>query len=128
MIGWLSVGKSLLKSKWVWIAIVVGVIGWFILSYSNIKGDLASAYANLQGLSQSLETTNKSIDKLRSEMDRIDRFVVERNESREQLIKQLADTKKQLEEERKNNEDLDQCWNVPHGNAFDGMRAVPDES
>jgi hypothetical protein len=127
MIGWLSVGKSLLKSKWFWAALIVGVVGWFILSYSNIKGDLASAYANLQGLSQSLETTNKSIDKLRSEMERVDRFVVERNESREELLKQLADTKKQLEEERKNNEDLDQCWNVPHGNAFDGMRTPSEE-
>jgi hypothetical protein len=117
---------SLLKSKWVWVAIVVGVIGWFVLSYSNIKGDLASAYANLQGLTNALETTNESIDLLRSEMERIDRFVVERNESREQLLEQLADTKKQLEEERKNNEDLDRCWDVDHGDAFAGMR-TPSE-
>lgn len=118
---------SLLKSKWVWIAVVVGVIGWFVLSYSNIKGDLASAYANLQGLANALETTNESIDKLRSEMKRVDRFVVERNESREELLKQLEYAKKQLEEERKKNEDLDICWDVNHGDAFSGMRTPPEE-
>ena len=124
--NWLSLlglGKSLFKSKWFLIALIVGVIGWFTWSYSGLKESLAEAYANLQGVTKALETTNESIDKLRSEMERIDTYTLERQESRESIRAELNSLREELRKERESNEELSQCWDVDHGDAFRGMQA-----
>lgn len=123
--SWLSVlgfGKGLLKSKWFWAAIIVCVIAFYVSRYTGLIQDVERAYAQVSSLSKSLETTNESIDLLRSEMQRIDEYTLERQQSREDIRKELENTRKELERAREKNEELAQCWSVDHGDAFERLR------
>ena len=121
MFSWLSFGKSILKSKWFWVAITTLVVAIYVSKYTSLVEDVQRAYSQIESLSNALETTNESINTLRKDMALVDKYVVEQREGREQIREELENVREQLEQERKNNEKLQECWGVSHGNAFDGL-------
>jgi len=112
-LGVLGIGKSLLKSKFFWVAIIFIIISVYVWKYTSLTKDLQSAYADLQGLSSALETTNKSLDNLQSELKRVDKFTQQREEGRDSVRAEIEQLREQLRKERENNERLQECYSVP---------------
>lgn len=118
---WLNLIKTLSKSKLFWVAIIVVSLGLFMWHYGGLYEKLGSAYATVTNLTNALETTNKSIQELQKEIDRIDEYVQVRKENREAIHQELNSLKQELLKERNQNESLQECWDVDLGEYADRL-------
>lgn len=103
---------ALLKSKWLWITIIVSSLIGFTYHYGNLKENLANAYNSVTSITTALQTANESMQRLEKQMEILDQKLIERQELRDDVIDEYNKQLQYLTQERKSNVSLDKCWDV----------------
>lgn len=110
--GYLALLK-VFKSKWTWGAIIVLSLGLFMYHYGNLRENISEAYARVNNLVVALETSNESIKRMESELERIDTYIQSRDSGRINVKKEFEQIRSELLSEVQSNRKLQECWDVP---------------
>lgn len=104
---------KILKSKWLWAAIITVTLFLFVYHYGNIRENLSEAYARVNNLVVALETSNQSIKRMEDELERIDQYIQQREQERSDIEDEFDQIRSELQAEIQSNQRLQECWDVP---------------